>query len=103
MLRVPGRRIDRFLQVHPRMDVAQEELCDPLVLLVASGRTPGKVRLAIAQRQGRRQCGARALSRCERSRMAVFEPEHLRTRAEAEAEIGNDRRRMQPSTGWRRG
>src|SRR4051794_32249532 len=35
MLGVPGRRIDRFLQVHAGMDVPQEELRDPLVLLVS--------------------------------------------------------------------
>src|SRR4051812_18485482 len=48
MLGVPGRRIDRFLQVHPRVDVAQEKLGDPLVLLIAAGRAPGQIRLAIA-------------------------------------------------------
>jgi len=48
MLGVPGRRIDRFLQVHPGVDVAQEELGDPLVLLIATGRAPGEIRLAVA-------------------------------------------------------
>ena len=48
MLGVPGRRIDRFLQIHAGMDVAQEELRDPLVLLVAAGRTPGEVGVAVA-------------------------------------------------------
>ena len=51
MLGVPGRRVDRFLQVHARMHVAQEELRDPLILLVAAGRAPGEIRLAVAQRQ----------------------------------------------------
>src|SRR5262252_1472026 len=41
MLGVPGRRVDRFLQVHATMHVAQEELRGPLVLLVAAGRAPG--------------------------------------------------------------
>src|SRR5918911_41434 len=40
MLRVPGRSVNRFLQIHPGMDVAQKELRRPLVLLIASGRTP---------------------------------------------------------------
>ena len=39
--RVPGRRVDRLLQVHAAMDVAQEHLRDPLVLLVAARRAPG--------------------------------------------------------------
>src|SRR5580692_10387654 len=33
--------------------VPQEELRDPLILLVAAGRTPGQIRLAVAQRHGR--------------------------------------------------
>src|SRR6266700_8350869 len=43
MLRMPGRRVDRFLQVHLGVDVPQEELRDPLVLLVAAGRAPGQI------------------------------------------------------------
>src|SRR5262249_52155247 len=35
MLGVPGRGVDRLLQVHATMDMTQEELGDPLVLLVA--------------------------------------------------------------------
>ena len=77
MLGVPGRRVDRLLQVHAGMDVAQEELRDPLVLLVAAGRAPGEIRLAVAQGQGRRQRGARPLARRQRGRMAFLEPEHL--------------------------
>src|SRR5690242_21373267 len=42
MLGVPGRRVDRFLQVHAAVDVAQEHLQHPLVLLVAAGRAPGE-------------------------------------------------------------
>src|SRR4051812_32223350 len=47
VLAVPGRRVDRFLQIHLRVDMAQEELRDPLVLLVAAGRTPSEIRLAV--------------------------------------------------------
>jgi hypothetical protein len=36
MLAVPGRRIDRLLEIHVAVDVAQEVLRDPLVLLVAA-------------------------------------------------------------------
>ena len=45
VLGMPGRRVDGLLQVHPGMDVAQEELRDPLVLLVAARRAPGEVGL----------------------------------------------------------
>src|ERR671936_732037 len=40
MLGMPGRRVDRFLEIEVAMDVAQEELRDPLVLLIAAGRAP---------------------------------------------------------------
>src|ERR1051325_2761974 len=50
MLGMPGRRVDRLLEIHPGVDVAQKELRDPLVLLVAAGRAPGEIRVAVAQR-----------------------------------------------------
>ena len=43
MLGVPGRGVDRLLQIHAGVDVAQEKLRDPLVLLVAAGRAPGEI------------------------------------------------------------
>src|SRR5215207_4940186 len=82
MLRVPGGRVDGLLQVVAGMDVAQEELRNPLVLLVAARRAPGEVGLAVAQRHGRRQGRARALARHQRGRVALVEPEHLRPAAE---------------------
>src|SRR5215217_6900058 len=91
MLGMPSRRVDRLLQVHSGMHMAQEELRSPLVLLIAARRTPGEIRLAIAQRHGRRKRGARALAGCERIGMALFEPELLRACAETEAELGNRR------------
>src|SRR5215472_12487285 len=45
MLGVPGRGVDRLLQIHAGMDVAHEQLRRPLVLLVAAGRAPGEIRL----------------------------------------------------------
>src|SRR5690349_11385976 len=101
VLGVPGWRIDRLLQVHLRVNVAQEELRDPLVLLIAARRAPGEVRLAVAQREGGRQRRARTLAGRERGGMALLEPEHLRARAEREAELRNDRRGMQPAAGRR--
>src|SRR5436190_8011210 len=53
MFGVPGRRVDRFLQIHVGVDMPQEELRDPLILLVAAGRTPGHVRFAVAHRHRR--------------------------------------------------
>ena len=48
MLRMPGRRVDCFLKIMAGMDVAQEELRDPLVLLIAAGRAAGEIWLAVA-------------------------------------------------------
>src|SRR5580700_3618103 len=69
VLGMPSRCIDRLLEIEPCVDVAQEELRRPLVLLVAAGRAPGEVGLAIAQRHGGRQCGAGPLAGLERRRV----------------------------------
>src|SRR5215472_12347043 len=45
MLGVPGRGVDRLLQIHAGMNVAHEQLRRPLILLVAAGRAPGEIRL----------------------------------------------------------
>jgi hypothetical protein len=34
---VPGRRVDRLLQIHPGAEVPEQEQQLPLVLLVATG------------------------------------------------------------------
>src|SRR5919197_3988260 len=102
MLGVPRGSVDRLLQIHPGMNVAHEQLRRPLILLVAAGRTPGEIRLAVAQRERGRERGARPLAGSKRRRMTLLQPEHLRARAEAEAELGNDGRRLQPAAGRRR-
>src|SRR5437764_14203076 len=79
------------------MDVAQEELRGPLVLLVAARRAPGQVRLAIAQRERGRERRSRALARLKRGRVTFFEPEHLTTGTKAEAKFGDHRRGLQPT------
>src|SRR5262249_35126404 len=84
------------------MDVAHEQLRGPLILLVAARRAPGEIGLAVAQRERGRKRGARPLAGSQRGGVAFLEPEHLRARAETEAEPGNDRRRLQP-TARRRG
>src|SRR5437868_7990983 len=48
MLGMPGRRVDRLLQVQFGVNVAQEKLRDPLILLIAAWRTPGQIRFAVA-------------------------------------------------------
>src|SRR5215468_9886589 len=102
MLGMPGRRVDRLLQVHAAMHVAQEELRGPLILLVAAGRAPGEIGLAVAQRERGRERGARTLAGRERIGMALLEPELLRTRAQTETELRYDRRGLQPAAGWSR-
>src|SRR5262249_19974029 len=87
----------RLLQVHSGVDVAHEQLRGPLILLIAAGRAPGEIGFAVAQGERRRQRGARPLAWRERGRVAFLEPEHLRARAYTEAELGNDRRRLQPA------
>src|SRR5213080_5044817 len=99
MLGMPSGRVDRLLQIHAGMDVAHEQLRRPLILLVAAGRTPGEIRFAVTKRERGRERGARSLAGGERSGMALLQPEHLRARAEAEAEFRNDGRGLQPSAG----
>ena len=69
----------------------------PLVLHVAAGRADRHVGLAVAEHERRRQRRARALARLERVGQALGEPEHLRARAHAEAEAGDDRGAVEPA------
>ena len=94
---VEGRRVDGLLQAHPADDVAQQEQRLPLVLLVAAGRPAGEHRHAVAQHQRRRQRRARAGARLERGGQSLVEPEHLGPAAEAEAELRDGRRALQPA------
>ena len=41
-------RVDRLLQVQPEIDVPDERVQRPLLLLVAAGRAPGEIRLAVS-------------------------------------------------------
>ena len=66
MLAVEGRAVDRLLQVHAVIDMVQEQQQRPLVLLVAAGRAERHIRLAVAEREPRRQGGARPLARRQR-------------------------------------
>src|ERR1700676_2122753 len=97
MLGMPRRRVDRLLQVQLRVDVTQEELRGPLILLVATGRTPGEVGFAVAQRHGRRERGARTFAWRQRCGMVFLQPENLRAAAEAETEFRDHRRGLQPA------
>ncbi len=93
--------VDRLLQIHAVMHVAQEGDQRPLLLLVAARRAEGEPGLAVAQRHRGRQRGARPLAGLERSRHGGVQPEHLAARAQAEAELGNDRRALQPAAAGR--
>ena len=84
--RVEHRRVDRRLQVAPVHRVGEEELERPLVLLVAAGRAERQHRPVVAHRQRRRQRRPRPPPAHQRRRQPLLEPEHLRARAEAEAE-----------------
>src|SRR5436190_17227130 len=108
VLDVPGRRVDRLLQVHLRLGavlagVTQEELAAPLVLLIAAGRAPAHVGLAVAEGHADRERGARAFSRSQRAGQTLLEPEHLPARAERPAERRDHRRGLQPAARGRRG
>ena len=92
-----------FLKIQPRVNVPEEKLRDPLILLVAAWCSPGEVGFAIAQRHCGRQRRARALAGSKARRVALLEHKHLRARAEAEAERRNCRGRLQPAAGRGRG
>ena len=94
---VEARGVDRGLQVAAEVQVAEQRAERPLVLHVAARRADRHVGLAAAQHERRRERRARPLARLERVRQPLGEPEHLRARAEAEAEAGDDRGAVQPA------
>ncbi len=69
----------------------------PLVLLLAARRAERHPRLAVAQREARRQRRARPLARCKAVRQARARPEHLPARAHRKAEFRDHRRGLQPA------
>ena len=46
-----GGRVDGLLQVHAAVDMTQEEIENPLILLIAPRRTERHVGLAVLQRK----------------------------------------------------
>src|SRR5262249_60581790 len=92
MLGMPGWRVNRLLQVHPGMDVAQEELRGPLILLIATRRPPHEIGFTVAQCQARRQSRPRPLTRRERGGMLFVQPENLRAGPETETKFWDNRR-----------
>src|SRR5438105_11783244 len=65
-----------FRSVHAEVHVCEEGVQRPLVLLVAARSAERERRLALAEREGRRQRRARPLAGLERVRQALLEPEH---------------------------
>jgi hypothetical protein len=53
MLGVPSWGVDRFLEIVGGMNVSEEKLGDPLVLLVSSWRAPSEVGFTVSQSHGR--------------------------------------------------
>src|SRR4051794_28835216 len=102
VVRVEARRVDRLLQIQAAVDMPEEEVERPLVLLVAAGRAEREVWVAAAECKRRRERRARALAGLERVRQPLLEPEHLRARAQREAELRHDRRAPEPAAGRRR-
>src|SRR6185312_7242704 len=94
--------VDRLLQIHAVMDMVQEKLGGPLILAVAARRAESHRRLAVPERQGRRQRAARPLAGREARRALLVEPGYLQPRAEAEAERRDHRRGLQPAAARRR-
>src|SRR3954452_3608046 len=90
--RVGARRGDLLLQVQAAVDMPEEEVERPLVLLVAAGRAEREVWGAAAESKRRREPRARALAGRGRVRQSLFEPEHLRARAQRQIELRHDRR-----------
>ena len=102
VIRVERGRIDGLLQITTEVDMRKEEQERPLVLLVTPRRSEADVGLAAAQGKRRRERRPRSLLRLERARQPLLEPEHLRSRPEAEPELRDDGRSGQP-TAARRG
>src|SRR5436309_10328873 len=99
---VEFRTVDRLLQIHAVMDMVQKELRRPLVLAVAAWRAEGHPGLAVLQRERRRQRAARALARRDARGRFFVEPGDLQPGAEAEAELGDNGRGLQPAAARRR-
>ena len=102
MLGVPRWGVDRFLQIVACMNMAEEELRDPLVLLVSTWGAPSKVGFAISQSHGRGEGRTWALPRGKASGVLFIHSEHLGARPERPAETGNGGRALQPASTRRR-
>jgi hypothetical protein len=74
-------------KVHAPADVKQEELRDPLILLVAARRSPGQMGFAVAQRHGRAQRRAWTFAGRQSCGMVLSEPEHLCAAAQAKTQF----------------
>ena len=66
MVGVELRGVDRLLEVEPEVDVPDEDVEAPLLLLVAAGSSPGEPRLTVAERETGTERRPRPGARAER-------------------------------------
>src|SRR5207237_761068 len=76
---------------------SEEDLERPLVLLIATGTPEREIRLAAAADEGWGERCAWALSRFERIGKPLFQPKHLRSRAEGKAELRDHGSAVKPA------
>src|SRR5688572_10039415 len=102
VVRMEHRQVDRGLEVRLEEGVVEKEDERPLILLVTA-RGPEREHRAIPSSERRRERRARTLPRFQGVGEAFLEPEHLRAGSEREAELGHDRRALQPAPARGRG
>src|SRR3546814_7379543 len=92
--RLEHRRVYRLLEVQPVMDMPEEELERPLVLLVPARRAESHVGAAVSRDQRRGESRSGPLARGEARGHRLVQPEHLAPRRYAETEFGYGGRRL---------
>jgi hypothetical protein len=103
MLGMPPWGVDRLLEIVDGMNVSEEKLRDPLVLLVSSRRVPSKVGFTVSQSHGGREGRTWTLPWGWARGMLFIDREHLRACPEAEANFRNAGGRSEPASRGGRG
>jgi len=84
------RRVDCGLEVEAVVEVGEEDMQRPLVLLVAARRAERQPGFAAAQGERRAERRARSLPTFKAVRVIRVQVEHLRSGTQAEAETHDD-------------